>query len=173
MKFLEKIQNFCSSKNTKIVNFYSRLKQETYMSYVKAKNGDEDMSVILIYWSVIPIIFYFLIRHKVILKGFFALLMDIAFFILFLLDYYFIAKTVEKHPELDVSKTKELEKMKYYETLTEEQLKEEKKKETKAKVGNIFKRYVFLSNQDTVEPFKVVRTLLLLFILISLKRIIF
>ena len=48
----------------------------------------------------------------------------------------------------------------------------EKKKETKAKVGNTIKKYVFLSNQETVEPFKIVRTLLLLFILISLKRII-
>ncbi|MBR2141155.1 MAG: hypothetical protein IJ853_02265 [Rickettsiales bacterium] len=170
----EKIKNFIKSITLKFYNF---VKSKTILaagvvkkSFNKCRNGEEDLKNILLYWSTIPCVVYFIMLKTVKCK--FTLNMaDLVMFVLIIFDLYFIAKTLKIHPEYNSDLMREVEKQKLYETLTDEQIKEEKAKESREGVKKIFYRFLTIRTGDKVDYYKIVRCILLLTFLIVFKRI--
>ena len=164
---LKKIFNW--SKNV-IKNGLLFLKNIITTSYGKARVGEEKLNNILFYWCLLPSALYFLalrfIDCSILLR-----VIDIIILLLSIIDLYFIAKAVSVHPEYDTQLTKELEKEEYYKTLNEEQLKEAKKQEKRDNRKRIFNKYILLKSNEKVDLFKIVRIIVIIALLFSIKRI--
>jgi hypothetical protein len=140
-------------------------------SYEKCKEGEEKMGTILLWWSTIPCSLYILIRIRYIFRGVFAFILDVTFFVLGLLDYYFISKAISKHPEYDVERMEKIKKIEYYNSLTEEEYEKIKKEERKEKGISGVKNILLAKNWRKTEPFKIVKIFLVLVILITFRRL--
>lgn len=157
-----------------LINFLKNkllfLKNIIVTSYGKARVGEEKLNNILFYWCLLPSILYFLalrfIDCQILLRA-----IDIFILLLSIIDLYFIAKAVSVHPEYDTQLTRELQKEEYYKTLNEEQLKEAKKQEKKDNYKRILDKYVLLRYKDGVDFFKIVRIIVIIVLLFSIKRI--
>lgn len=153
-----------------IINLLNNIKLKIKTSFIKCKNGEEKLNTLLIYWCLIPCILYLLslrfLNCKIILNIF-----DIILFILCLLDLYFIAKTLKLHPEYNTELMEEIKKQEYLKTLTEEQIKEEKLKESKQAKIDFVKRILALKAGKKVDNYKIVKYFVILTFLIVLKRI--
>lgn len=173
---IDKIKSFFNKKEIKespVSRCLDICKTKIINSYKLCKDGEEKLNIILIYWSIIPMFVYFFVRKKLIFRGFFAGFIDIICLCLFCLDYFFIMKAVEKHPEYDEKRMKTIEKIEHYKTLTEEQIKEEEKADIKNSIKNSIINFVMGRSSDKVELYKIVRLMLLLFILVIIKRLLF
>lgn len=172
-KIYEKIVIFLKEK---VVVFlkekFMAVKAIISTSYGKARNGEEEFKNVLYYWCLIPDIIYF-ISLKFIGAGVLKFIIDIFMMCLSILGLYFIAKALKVHPEYDSIYVKELEKEEYYKTLTEEQVIEAKKKEKKDNAKKLFRKYIFLKYDDKVDLFRIVRIVVIITLLISLRRIFF
>ena len=151
-------------------NKYNVIKSNIISSFSKARNGEERFNVILYYWSLIPCILYF-VCLKFVGCRFLLEILDVVIILLTILDLYFIARTLEVHPEYDSLYLKEKEKEEYYKTLTEEQLAEAKKQEKKDNRNKILKKYILLKTDDKVDLFRMIRLFVIITLLIAIKRV--
>lgn len=149
---------------------YNISKERVVASFLRARNGEENLNVILYYWSLIPCIVYF-ISLKFVNSRFLLEVFDVVILLLTILDLYFIARTLEVHPEYDSELVKEKEKQEYYNTLTKEELEKAKKQERKNNINKTIKKYVLLKTDDRVDLFKIIRLFVIITLLIAIKRI--
>lgn len=154
-------------------NIFLFLKEITIESYNKSRNGDEELNNVLIYWSILPALVYLIVRAKFIKYGFFALSLDIVHFCLACLSFYFIIKAVNVHPEYDIERTETLQKIEYYNSLSDEEYNKIILEEKKDKRKNLFKRLFFIKGGKPKELFKIVKIFLIFIIILTFKRIFF
>lgn len=162
----EKIKNI-------ITNFFNKIKNTVTTSYEKCKNGDEKLNNLLIYWSLIPCIIYLFIRYKISFPNIILNIIDLFMLFFTILNLYFIQKAIKIHPEYDTKATKELEKIKYYATLNEEEYKKAIEKDKKEKGKKFIKGIFSINNSDGVDFYKIVRMFVILTLVIVLKILFF
>ncbi len=149
---------------------YNGLKERVVSSFLRARNGEENLNIILYYWSLIPCVIYF-ISLKFVNSRFLLEIFDVVILLLTILDLYFIARTLEVHPEYDSELVKEKERQEYYNTLTKEELEKVKKQERKNNINKTLKKYILLKTDDKVDLFKIIRLFVIITLLIAIKRI--
>lgn len=149
---------------------YNGLKERVVSSFLRARNGEENLNIILYYWSLIPCVIYF-ISLKFVNSRFLLEIFDVIILLLTILDLYFIARTLEVHPEYDSELVKEKERQEYYNTLTKEELEKVKKQERKNNINKTLKKYILLKTDDKVDLFKIIRLFVIITLLIAIKRI--
>ena len=149
---------------------YNGLKERVVSSFLRARNGEENLNIILYYWSLIPCVIYF-ISLKFVNSRFLLEIFDVVILLLAILDLYFIARTLEVHPEYDSELVKEKERQEYYNTLTKEELEKVKKQERKNNINKTLKKYILLKTDDKVDLFKIIRLFVIITLLIAIKRI--
>jgi hypothetical protein len=142
-------------------------------SYGRCRNGEENLKILLIYWCLVPIGIYFFVFVYFKSCRFCSYILNLFMCFLTLLDLFFIQKTLQKHPEYDSSLLADEEKNKYYASLSTEELKSIKETERRRKPKDLLKKLLFLESKGQVDAYKMVRLLLLLVLLISLKKVVF
>jgi hypothetical protein len=103
--------------------------------------------------------------------AFLRFIMDLVAFILSVLDYYFISKAVEKHPEYDTERAERLEKQKYYNSLSDEEYEKVKKEEKQQQLRSAVNSLFFTKSWKRKDLYKIVNIFLILIMLISFKRL--
>lgn len=170
----EKIKNIFKTVFNKIKSFtknlYLKISTKIKESFKKCREGEENLTILLVYWCILPSITYLILLKTTNCK-ILTDLYDVVMFILSLLDLYFIAKAVKIHPEYNTELMKELEKQEFYKTLDKNELKEEKSKERKENTKNFFRRLLLIKTDKKVDFYKIVRCFVILILLITIKRI--
>lgn len=151
-------------------NLYLKSSIKIKESFGKCRDGEENLTILLVCWCILPSITY-LILLKITNFKILTDLYDVAMLVLGLLDLYFIAKAVKVHPEYNTELMKELERQEYYETLDKNKLKEEKSRERKENAKNFFRRLLLIKTDKKVDFYKIVRCFIILILLITVKRI--
>jgi hypothetical protein len=127
--------------------------------------------VVLLYWAFIPCSLYLLIRVRYVYKGFLAFILDLFFFVFALLDYYFISKAVNKHPEYDTELMERLQKAQYYNSLSDEEYEKVKKEEKQEQIKNVTKSLLFMKSLRKKDAYKGMKIFLILIITLTFKRL--
>jgi hypothetical protein len=100
-----------------------------------------------------------------------AFLLDLIFFVLSLLDYYFISKAVKKHPEYDTEKMEKIKKAEYYNSLSDKEYERVKKEEKQQQLKSTVKGVFFTNNLKRKDLYKIIKIFLILMMLIGFKRL--
>lgn len=167
-----KILNFLLKLKEKIIIYYNIIKDKVAVSYGKCKIGEEKMSNILLYWAIIPCLFYLFVTAKISFPAIIASVVNIFMLLFTILVFYFIQKAVKVHPEYNTELVEELEKAEYYSTLDEKELKKAKRSESLNKKKNIFKSIFNLGTKKKVDFYKIIRAFVILTFLIAFKRLV-
>ncbi|MDR2760404.1 MAG: hypothetical protein LBB09_00980 [Rickettsiales bacterium] len=170
-KIKERILTFKNMASSMLREGFVASRAKILESYEKCKDGEEKMNTVLIWWSAVPCALYIVARMRFAFWGFFAFILDLSFFVLGLLDYYFISKAVSKHPEYDGERMEKIRKIEYYNSITEEEYEKIKKEEKKGKGFANVKNLLLTKNWRKAEPFKIVKIFLILVILITFRRL--
>jgi hypothetical protein len=165
------INNFTKKVRQYLKEKYLTLSKKISTSYERCKEGEEKLNTILFYWSLIPCLLYIFIRIRYIFVGILAFLLDLAFFILGFLDYYFISKTLEKHPEYDTEKMEKIKKAEYYSSLSDEEYENVRKKEKQEELRSNVKGILFARSWKKRDLYKGVKVFLILIMLVTFKRL--
>lgn len=167
LNFLKKIYK----ESLKIITkYYLIILSKIKESFLKCRKGEEDMKILLTYWCVVPCIIYLFILWFLDCK-FLLNILDIAMFLLAIIDLYFIAKIIKIHPEYNTELMDELRKQELYSSLDKEQIKEEKNKELKQNTKNFFKKMFLCKSDKKTDAYKIVKYIVLIVLLITIKRI--
>jgi uncharacterized membrane protein len=142
-------------------------------SYMRCRAGEERLNVLLYYWCVIPCVIYLVVVFKLKSLDFIRNIFNVFALALTILDYYFIAKAVRVHPEYDTEATEELEKERYYASLSDEEFKKVVKQEKIENRKNCLKRLFLAKSGKRADFYKIVRIFVVLIFLVSLKNLFF
>jgi uncharacterized membrane protein len=157
-----------------LFGWLSLLKNKVVNSYNRCREGNEKLVILLLFWCLLPCFLYIYIRYIVIVGKYFGVILDILVIIIAVLDYYFIEKAVKIHPEYDTQATREIEKEKYYSTLSKEELNEAIKKDKIESKKNLVKRLLAIGGVDAtnhIDFYKIVRIFVILVFFIAVKRL--
>ncbi len=152
---------------TNLAKFYEIVN----ISYKRCRDGEEKLNNLLIYWSIIPCILYFLLIYKFGLCKFMQRLCDLIMIFIGFLDIFFIQKALKKHPEYNTKLVMEYEKEQYYSSLSKEELEQVKSDEKKQNTKDFFKRMLLIKPGEKVDFYKIVRLFVILTVLVGLKRV--
>jgi hypothetical protein len=164
------LTNFYGKARAALREFCSILGERIKGSYGRCREGEENLKILLVYWSTVPAVIYIFVRFKLDFYSFFEWLLDLFIIVLSVLDIFFIQKTLKKHPEYDSEFVREKEKEEYYASLSEEELEKIKSTEKKEGAKNFVKRLLLLDSSKGVDFYKIVRLLMILTLLLALKR---
>lgn len=170
----DKIKSIFKKMMDKMKSFlrilYSKSSTKIKESFKKCREGEENLTILLVCWCVLPSVAYLILLKTTNCK-ILTDLYDVTMFVLGLLDFYFIAKAIKVHPEYNTELMRELEKQEYYETLDKNELKKEKSRERKENAKNFFRRLLLIKTDRRVDFYKIVRCFIVLILLITVKRI--
>lgn len=159
------IKNIMKEKS---INTFNNIK----VSFGKCMLGDENLNKMLWYWCLIPNIVVYLIDSKLINFLKFDIL-KLVYLFYNLTCLYFILKAVSVHPEYNVSKIEKQEEMEYKKSLSKQELKNYMSEKNKEQARDFVKKALLQKAWKKIEFYKTVRLFLILFILITLKNLLF